>query len=214
MSLGRMSDSVTSTGSENPPAPLPAAPSLAELRLRIDQLPRVTPCLAQALGEAGHSGQELQSLFASGVRGTCVACGLTVTGSELGDLALANGEEPDRPLPARLERLRLGYCPRNGCESRFFRVEITAPGRFDRGWVLGRTQDLLDGKREPLLNLRSSLSPETKRQTRRLAIITLGTLFVAFVAYRLVFYRYQPIPFVQPKSPFTVDPASIDPNQR
>ena len=210
-----MSDSVaSSTGSEITPAPLPAAPSLSELRLRIDQLPRVTPSLAQALGEAGHSGQELQSLFASGVRGTCVACGLAVTGSELGDLALAGNEEQDRPLPPRLEQLRLGYCPRKGCESRFFRVEITAPGRFDRGWVLGRTQDLLNGKREPLLNLKGTLSPETKRQTRRLALITLASLFLAFVAYRLVFFRYQPIPFVQPKSPFTVDPASIDPNQR
>jgi hypothetical protein len=44
--------------------------------------------------------------------------------------------------------------------------------------------------------------------------IGLATLFVAFVVYRLVFFRSQPIPFIQPKSPYTVEPASIDPNQR
>jgi len=93
-------------------------------------------------------------------------------------------------------------------------VEITAPGRFDRGWVLGRAQQLISGIRAPLLSLRPTISPETRRRTQRLALIALATLFVAFVAYRLVFYRSQLIPFVEPKSPFGVEPASIDPNQR
>jgi len=204
----------TSPGGEPLAPPLPPAPSLAELRLPIDQLPRVNEALARALGEAGVGGQELQSLFSSGVKASCVACGLSVTGAEIGELALGKEETRDRPWSPRLERLGLGYCPRNSCESRFFKVEITAPGRFDRGWALGRTRDLLEGKRQPLLKVRGSLSPETRRMTRRLALIALATCFVAFVAYRLVFYRSQPIPFVQPKSPYTVEPASIDPNQR
>lgn len=193
---------------------LPEAPSLAELRLPINQLPRVTEALARALGECGVGGQELHGLFGAGVKASCVACGLTVTGSELGELALGEGETRERPLPPRLERLSLGYCPRNGCESRFFKVELTAPGRFDRGWVLGRSQQIIEGKRGPLLKIRSSMSPETRRLTRRLSIIALATFFVAFVAYRLVFFRSQPIPFVQPKSPFTVEPVSIDPLQQ
>ncbi len=193
---------------------LPEAPSLAELRLPINQLPRVNEALARALGECGVGGQELQGLFGAGVKASCVACGLTVTGAELGELALDEGQTRERPLPPRLERLSLGYCPRQGCESRFFRVELTAPGRFDRGWVLGRTQQIIEGKRRPFFKVRPSMSPETRRLTRRLSIIALATFFVAFVAYRLVFYRSQPIPFVQPKSPFTVEPASLDPLQR
>ncbi|HAB18601.1 MAG TPA: hypothetical protein PLX89_04720 [Verrucomicrobiota bacterium] len=195
-------------------APLPTAPSLSELRLPINQLAKVNAALAGALGEAGIGGQELNGLFAAGVKATCVACGLGLTGTELGELALAASEDHDRRLSPRLEKLRLGECPRNGCESRFYQVVLTAPGRFDRGWVLGRTQQLIAGKREPLLSMRPSLSPETRRTTRRLAGIALATFFVAFVAYRLVFFRSQPIPFVQPKSPFTVEPTSIDPSQR
>lgn len=192
----------------------PHAESVSDLRVLIPDLPEAHAALAQALGEAGVGGAELERLFASGVTAGCVACGLSVTGSDLGDLALHDAEETDRRLPERLERIRLGYCPRQGCESRFFRVDLTAPGRFDREWVLGRTRDLIRGVSGPRLRLASPLSSDTTRRLGRLAGIGLATLLVAFVAYRLVFFRSQPIPFIQPKSPYTVEPASIDPHQR
>lgn len=192
----------------------PQAEPVSELRVPIPDLIRAHAALAQSLGEAGVGGVELERLFASGVTAGCVACGLSVTGRDLGDLALHDTEEADRKLPERLERLRLGYCPRQGCESRFFRVDMTVPGRFDRGWVLGRTHELIRGESGPRLRLASPLSSETTRRLGRVAGIGLATLFMAFVAYRLVFFRSQPIPFIQPKSPYTVDPASIDPHQR
>ena len=77
--------------------------------------------------------------------------------------------------------------------------------------VLARAKAIMEGERAPLLNLRPSVTPETRKATRRLALIALGTLFVAFVAYRLIYFRSQPIPFVEPKSPFTVEPASLPP---
>jgi hypothetical protein len=192
----------------------PHAESVSDLRVLITDLPEAHAALAQALGEAGVGGVELERLFASGVTAGCVACGLSVTGSDLGDLALHDEEEMDRRLPERLERIRLGYCPRQGCESRFFRVDLTAPGRFDREWVLGWTRDLIRGVSRPRLRLASPLFSDTTRRLGRLAGIGLATLLVAFVAYRLIFFRSQPIPFIQPKSPYTVEPASIDPHQR
>lgn len=170
--------------------------------------------MARALGEAGVGGPELTALFGSGLRAVCVGCGLAVTGAELGELNVAGETDRDRALPPKLERLRLGNCPRNGCEARFFNLEITGPGRFDRGWVLGRARDLLTGRAAPALSLKPVVSPATRKATQRLAVIALATLFVAFVVYRLTFFRSQPIPFVQPKSPFAIEPASIDPNQR
>ena len=192
----------------------PQAEPISDLRVAIPDLARVHAALAQSLGEAGVGGGELERLFASGVTARCVACGLSITGGDLGDLALHDAEEVDRKLPERLERLRLGYCPRQGCESRFFRVDITAPGRFDREWVLGRTRNLIRGESGPRLRLASPLSSDTTRRLRRVAGISLVTLAAAFVTYRLVFFQSQPIPFIQPKSPYTVDPASIDPHQR
>ena len=204
----------SSSSMETSPTSGSVASVSAELRVPIEQLPRVHESLARALGEAEVGGAEIQGIFATGVKASCVACGLSVTGAELGELALGEGQERERPLPPRLERLSLGYCHRNGCESRFFKLELTAPGRFDRAQVLARAGELLKGKPTSPRVLRTSLSPETRRFILRWVSLVLGTLFVAFVVYRLVFYRTQPIPFVQPKSPFTVDPASIDPRQR
>ena len=42
-------------------------------------------------------------------------------------------------------------------------------------------------------------------------MIVVVTAVVSFVAYRLIFYRTRTIPFVKPDSPFTVDPASVEP---
>jgi len=204
----------------NPANPAAAAPvdpgvaALTELRLPVTDLPRAHEALARSLGEAGVGGQELFGLFGSGVRAVCVGCGLAISGAELGELDVTAGEERDRVLPPKLERLRLGYCPRNGCEARFFNLQITAPGRFDRGMVLSRVRDYLGGKTAAPRMMTPVVSPATRKATQRLAIIALATLFVAFVVYRVTFYRSQPIPFVQPKSPFVVNPASIDPNQR
>lgn len=206
----------------NPPAVVPVAPvapgeptaALTQLRLPVADLPRAHEALAYSFGEAGLGGQELHGLFASGVRAVCVGCGLVVSGTEMGELDVNAGGERERSLSPKMERLRLGYCPRNGCEARFFNLEITAPGRFDRGAVLARVRDRLGGGPSPLRKLTPVISPSTRKATQRLAIIVLATLFVAFVVYRITFYRSQPIPFVQPKSPFTVNPASMDPNQR
>ncbi|MCW5558539.1 MAG: hypothetical protein KIT22_12000 [Verrucomicrobiae bacterium] len=212
-----MAESESSAAAPSSPAPEAApsnAPSLTELRVPVTDLPRVHEALARALGEAGVGGQELHALFGSGVRAVCVGCGLPVSGADLGELAVTAEAERERELPPKLERLRLGYCPRNGCEARFFNLEIPGPGRFDHGKVLGRTRDLLAGKETPALSLKPALSPTTRKATQRLALITLATLAVAFVIYRLTFYSTQPIPFVQPKSPFAIDPNSLDPNQK
>lgn len=210
----------TDPQSENGPAPAPvvtaepSTPALAELRVSVKDLPRAHEALARALGEAGVGGQELHSLVGSGIRAVCVGCGLAITGAELGELDVTAGVERDRDLPPKLERLRLGYCPRNGCEARFFNIEFTAPGRFDRSRVLLRVRDLLAGRTGPGRRLTPVVSPATRKATQRLAIITLATLFIAFAVYRLTFYRSQPIPFIEPKSPFAIEPSSMDPNQR
>ena len=196
------------------PAPaLPAVDRLSELHLPVDRLPHVHEALARALGEAGVGGAELIDLFASGVRGVCVGCGLSVTGAELGEITVACGPARDQPLSPKLERLRLGRCPRNGCDARFFNVEVTKPGRFDRGLILGRTKQLLED-RTSLPDLKPPGAPATRRAIRRLFLIALGTLLVSFVAYRLIFFSSQPIPFVEPQSPYAINPASLDPDQK
>ncbi len=188
-----MAESAATSGSSASPEPLPAAPSLTELRVPITQLARVHEVLARAWGEAGVGGQELQGLFASGVKVSCVACGLGITGADLLELAMGGDEGGKRSgLPPKLERLGLGYIVPETAVNRVFKVEIVSPGRFDPVWILGRSQQLLEGRSGLRLPLPGALSPETRRATRRLALIAVATFFVAFVAYRLVFFAPSP----------------------
>ncbi len=199
---------------ESASVPATASPPVsgpAQTRLSVGDLPKAFHAVACALGEAGVGGQQLPAIFATGLRATCTGCGMTVTGAELSELMVASGDDAEHRLPPKLERLRLGYCPRNGCEARFFTLELAKAGQFEPKPVLDRAAGILAGDSRPKMELRPATTPATRRATRRIALIALATLFVAFVAYRIVFYRSQLIPFVEPKSPFTVDPGSLTP---
>ena len=189
-----------------PPAPATNAPG--ELRVALDQLPACHGAVARALGEAGLSGQELNVLFATGLRATCVGCGMAVTGEELGRLTVTENES-NAALPPKLERLRLGFCPRSGCEARYYQLHLAPLPRGDAANVLAQAGRFLRGEAGARPKIVAQL-PATKRQLKRLALIALATLLGCGVLYRLVFYRSQPIPFVKPKSPFSVDPNSVD----
>jgi hypothetical protein len=183
----------------------------AQLRLGVGDLPKAFHAVACALGEAGVGGQQLPGVFATGLRATCTGCGMTVTGAELSELMVASGEDAEHRRPSKLERLHLGYCPRNGCEARYSTLELSKAGQFEPKSVLDRAGALLAGDSKSKLEVQPAATPETRRATRRIALIALATLFVAFVAYRFVFYRSQLIPFVEPTSPFMVDPGSLAP---
>ena len=131
------------------------------------------------------------------------------TGDELGKLTVTEGEGSPH-LPPKLERLRLGFCPRNGCEARFYLVRLAPLPRADAAKVLARADEILRGRRRTSLPRVPLGIPGTRRQIRRLAAVATATLLVCFVAYRLVYFGSQPIPFVKPASPFQVDPGTID----
>jgi hypothetical protein len=181
------------------------------LRVSLQQLPECHGSVARALGEAGISGQEIGVIFANGLRATCVGCGMVLSGEELGRLTVTAGEsgETAAALPPKLERLRLGFCPRNGCEARFYTLQLDPLPRGDAGQVIARAGEILRGEAAGKPMIAIDL-PKARRQVQRLAVIVGLTLLVAFVLFRLVFYHSQPIPFVKPSSPFQVDPNTVD----
>src|SRR5688572_8698514 len=67
----------------------------------------------------------LRAAVDQALSGECVQCGIRLTGWEI----LQFGEEVS--TDARVERLRTGYCARNGCESLFYRVTCAAHPDFD-----------------------------------------------------------------------------------
>lgn len=132
----------------------------------------------------------------------CILCGIKITGGELRSLATDDASQPsDNP---KLERLRLKYCARNSCESRFYRVHLQPDSELHwtgiRGQLLHATPELRES-----------------RPARKLPTITLGRqpfvlLAVAgfaaltiFFLFRHFYYGYR-IPVIQKKHEYRVLP--------
>jgi hypothetical protein len=111
------------------------------LQVRVAELSGLQAALGQALGEAGEGGPRIHELLGQHARVRCVGCGISLTPDELEALALAPDSAASSP---RLDRLRLGYCARNGCDSRFYQVTADS-GMVPWANIFRRTRELLAG---------------------------------------------------------------------
>src|SRR5688500_14065864 len=87
--------------------------------LPIEALPRI---YLAVVATSKTPEQQWQGLFSGRAEAECIQCGIKLTGEELRQLSSLDPEHPvDDP---KLDRLRLRYCARNTCQSRFYRVRI------------------------------------------------------------------------------------------
>ncbi|KAB2675419.1 MAG: hypothetical protein DVB31_00500 [Verrucomicrobia bacterium] len=172
---------------------------VAEFQVRVVELPGLHSALGRALGEAGEGAPRIRELLEQSVRVCCVGCGITVTADELEALALAT--ESGTPSP-RLERLRLGYCARNGCDSRFY---IVSAGTGMVGWptVFRRTKELMsskaDAETEPTESGPATPARTFRQQWRRVQLAVLGSV-VAVVLLAWWWRSGARIPGISPRA--------------
>lgn len=143
--------------------------------MRVVELPGLYTALGRALAEAGEGAPRIHQLLAESVRVRCVGCDIAVTPAELESLALAPEAGGGSP---RLERLRLGYCARNGCDSRFYVVGADT-GMVAWPGVLRRTRELLGTpvEAEPKADAGAPPAPPSFRQQwRRVQLAAVGGL--------------------------------------
>jgi hypothetical protein len=133
------------------------------------------------------------------LKGECTQCGIRINDAEL--LSLGK-EKPAQETDSRLERLRLGYCARKGCDSIYYRVSAVASSPID--WakyfpdpdslLLKTDHDQPEKSAEPIWASRLF-------NWRIFAIVlTLLTLILA-----RQYYRGGTIPFVREPEDFKVD---------
>src|SRR5215472_14229191 len=91
-------------------------------KVRVDSLVRFYENLARALLESGLSGARLSEILSQSLRVECVQCAIQVSAEELQQLAVSDA--PSGELHPKLQRLRLGYCARQGCDSYFYEVHL------------------------------------------------------------------------------------------
>lgn len=109
----------------------------AEFQVSLDELPKVYPGLARALAESGEAPARIAELIQTHLHVRCVGCRQTIPGEALVELALAQGQPPADSDSAPLKRLRLGYCVKPDCNSRYYVLSASTgmvawPSLFDR----------------------------------------------------------------------------------
>jgi hypothetical protein len=123
--------------------------------------------------------QQWHELFNGRVAAECVQCGIKVTGEELRQLSVLDPEHPvDDP---KLDRLRLKYCARNTCQSRFYRVKIEPDS--DLHWTAIKEQlqlatpEVRETKERKAIKLPALGLPRTSGLTISVALLCLVVLF-------------------------------------
>jgi hypothetical protein len=134
----------------------------------------------------------------------CIQCGIRLTGWEV----LQFGEEVS--TDARVERLRSGYCARNGCESLFYRVSCAPHPEINWSALLNPTQTLTEEERAAA---EKSAKKSAHAKTRNKALIRTG---IAIAALLIVFIIRQiyvggSIPFIREPEDFRVDREAAQP---
>jgi len=174
------------------------------LQLRVEGLASLYSSLGAALSEAGLTGSEMNEIFSKHLRGECVQCGIQITGDEMGQLALAGEGKP--LADSKLDRLRQGYCARNGCDSFYYRVHLGDYRNLDWVKIREKTDTLaLAAQAEA-----AEATGANTRAVRKRLLIRAGT-GVAVVVILLLwrhwfFYGY--VPLLQKPHKYTIDPAS------
>ncbi len=127
-----------------------------ERQVPVESVFRLGLPIAQALGEAGVGGPVIQQLMVGSVVAECVSCRLRVSGAELTEAAL--GLSAGAALTDKVERLRLGYCARRTCPSRYYLFKFADQSAVDWAAVWSRAQELASVAEEK--KPRNSFPPE------------------------------------------------------
>jgi hypothetical protein len=172
-----------------------SAPEVSQMT--IGELATFTASLLEAISRQPDA-EKLRPAVEESLSGECVQCGIRVSGRDL--LKVAEGETEN---DSRLERLRSGYCARNGCDSHFYRVTRAPHPRFEWPKLLNPAKEIVDSKAEAeRVEITLARSARRHRNILRTAAI-IGALIVVFVLRQI--YMGGTIPFIREPEEFKVD---------
>lgn len=182
------------------------SPNSVDTTVRIEELPAVHAGLARAFGEAGIGGRQLDDIFSLGVTAKCVGCGITVTGTDLAHIAVAHNAEAT--VESKLDRLRLGYCARNGCNAKFYRIECENLPGVDSAKIVARGLELRHGPApEPEPEPEPPKPPVPWFKQPRRLILAAALVVVVYWGFRFASERGM-VPGIAPKKTYESAPGA------
>lgn len=166
----------------------------------IQGLPSFSGLILHAIQSAPEP-QKARAAFVGSLQGECLACGIRTTGEEI----LALGSEPSATA-AKVERLRMGYCARRTCESRFYQLTCKPAAGIDWAPIFAIKEGYVSAP-EPVLTDEADAGTDLSLKNRRLVfgLAAMGTALLLIVGWQL--YSGGSIPFLREPEKFQVDTA-------
>lgn len=150
--------------------------------------------------DASPEAPKLRAAVCEALHADCVQCAIRLNGADL----LSLNDEANRD--PRLERLRIGYCSRNGCDCHYYAVttvphaDLRWPALVTPGDVLHsmQTDEVEVGGSRVRIPLKDRVRPYIRRTA-----IAVAALLLAFVIRQ--YYMGGSIPFIRQPEEFRVD---------
>jgi hypothetical protein len=163
-----------------------------------------------ALQKHRTAGQDLPSLLQSCLQIKCVECGIAVSTEEF--LALAGYGPPldsSSSGNSKVGRLRLGYCARQGCPSRFYQVTLQPHPEFAWEAILAQAAESGSSKTdaEPAIAAADSIAEPTRRRMQTMKVLA-GLVIVLVLWGARRWTQGERIPFIREPAKFKFESGS------
>ena len=158
--------------------------------------------LAQILHQAGLGQEQVLAAMRDSIEGECLRCNLRISGEEL----FALSQPPGDLSTAKIGRMRLGDCAREGCDSFFYRLDFHSRGTLNWPRLLAQAEATRHEQTLPSdIGKRSSLQLGLTWIPRR---IWLGLALLLLLLLLRQWFLGGPIPLIREPEHFHVTPAS------
>lgn len=138
-----------------------------------------------------------------------LGCDIVLTANDLSYLAI--DQEPPADELAKFNRLRLGYCARSSCDSRYYRIRVIEAGGLDWSALLKRALELGTQKAPASTAFEEPEPPDSgvppAPPARRRRLLLAGLALLAAVT---LWHFWDDLPFhSEPPPKYRIDPSSL-----
>jgi len=171
-------------------------------------LPQFCISLAEALKRIVPDDARRKTLVRTSLSAECVLCGLSVNGEELLEVGVSDGAaEPANP---KIARLRQGYCARNGCDSRFYRLTFYQHPELDWSRAFSQSETVQEEQREEAkAEVAEAKALRRVHRWKLAGRVGIGLVVLCVLYMIRQWYTGGTIPILREPEKYQTDPASL-----